>query len=78
MKTYIQPTLQDDKSYVAIIHVRCNGVRKEELSSEQIPRGIIQLGNIYQDHQFNGIFISSLACCNSVHLNKKINSVKIF
>ena len=33
--------------------------------------------NICKDHQVNSIFISSLVCCNSAHLNRKIKSFNV-
>ena len=77
METYILPTLRDDTKDAAIIHAGCNDVRNRKLLCEQIAGGIIQLENISKDHQINSIFISSLVCRNSAHLNQKVKPVKV-
>ena len=72
METYILPTLRRYKPDFEIIHAGCNAVKSRKFLSEQIARGIIQLGNISKDHQVKSIFISSLVGRNSAHLNQKI------
>ena len=77
METYILQTLRDNSPDVAIIHAGRNDVRNRKLSSEQISRDIMQLGNICKDHQIRSIFISRLVCRNSTHLDQKIKSVSV-
>ena len=77
METYILQTLRDNNLDVAIIHAGCNDVRNRKLSSEQISRDIIQLGNICKDHQVRSIFISPIVCLNSTHLDQKVKSVSV-